>query len=724
MSLMQDPLMFEPAVAMLEPQEPVEEITRDAAVDSIPPNKRFDGILKMLHEGTSKHDYAAQQNWNAKLLSQSASSPHYNQQSLPSHRSPQNTRRIDNPTWIPNQMDSVTLDSSKRFQTPNFHASHDLLRLIQPHRTPKAIPFIPHNAYSICPISGSMIPPYARDIIPQGLPVNRVPQGTWQCIQSGSHFNSQFVPSAEDEEERGLSGMDRVLYTRSETARRVASEEYNVVCKARAFDLTISMPIQVPYGTIACDVLSGEHYYGIMGVNGTSEHSDHALFGRGVSASKTMSQREAKEDPEGADKIPDFTASHFPCACDVWSSFLTIKLGVIYNVRQDQFRIVGENVKNWFSSINFERPIEFIANGVYATNSSVGLIQSPPSRSRGIKYVTHLRPKTSNDVAKFIQVRQKIKSFASQLGFHFGGAANNPTYLGSSTTGEYQPLIGVELDANLSSERIKNGLIQVEVRSYDSDDLPESFAADIWKSDGRQPPLYTNATKDHILSKVEATEIRLEHDRGHVVDPRWPRELIIARRIASHDAPGKEAVVRPEHYARHVFCTNKSPQTIVYRGKFKDLAKDEKKVFVTNKKLDGKIVKECLLRTRFKREFQAYVQCEPRAGDCTPVHGAQSPVHAPLPKPYNKPLPPMCTTSVTTSWNVNATPFKPSGNNQKTNKGSSPHNKKHSKKKTGGIISGKNATHPDGSIHAAKRTTTTKGCGKTRQPEQQTSSVM
>jgi len=580
----------------------------------------------------------------------------------------------------------------------DINASTNLLRLIQSNKSPKKIPFIPHNAYSVDPITDSLVQPVARDLIPPGLPINRVPAGMWTCIQQSSKLNPN-----EDEESFGLSGFDRVLYTRSERARRSSCDEYKAVCRDRAFDLKITMPIQVPNGTCVVDVNSGEHYYGLVeSKDGESNISDHILFGRGLRDSKTQSYRDNFVETD--QDIPDYTASVQSSACDMWASFLRLKLGVIYNVRQDQLRIVSETLKQIMTGANYDEPIEFQANGIYGNKEFRGILQAPELLAKGVTYMTHLRPKTKQDRDKFISIRQRIKQFANALGFHFGGSLSG--VLQSNVSTEYHPLMCVELERNLSSERINNGLIQCEIRSYEKS-LASSLKSQIWSplkdvggpkmADGNQ--IYQNITRDKVTTTVESTEIRLEHDHGYCVDPRWPRDLIIARSIASAD-PGSlfNEAQSADRYARHCFAKSSKPQNIVYRGKFKDMDPGETADTIVKSEacesLPGAIVKKRLCQySRFNREFTNYLRTEPQAGTGVQVNDPMCPVNAPFPKPHYGPsthAPPMVNPYIrdvvstpfhnlmnggriaTTrgairpidnndrSWNVNATEFSPS----------------------------------------------------------------
>jgi len=579
-----------------------------------------------------------------------------------------------------------SFDTPNRFLPPispqsytNSNASSDLLRLIQTVKSPKRVPFMPHNAFSVDPITGGMIQPIARDLIPQGLAINRIPPGMWSCIKQTSNLNMN-----EDEEAYGLSGFDRILYTRSEIARRVNCEEYRLMCKDKTFDLNITMPIQIPYGNVVVDVNSGEHYYGIVGEKSSADHphSDHTLFGRGLPDVRTQSYK----DPEGVDvDVPDFTASHHPSACDMWSSFLQIKLGVVYNVRQEQMRIVVEALKMSLSGAQFDKPIEFTANGIYG-NGHDGVLKSPPRLSKDVKYVTHLKPKTALDQERYIMIRQRIKMFAKSLGFHFGGSLGGANLNGIV---DCQPLICVELDTNLTHQRITNGLIQCPIRSYHTrgdSDMSAVLKNLIWTpvntDSGQEDLIYKNATKDHILSKVESSEIRLEHDRGYGVDPRWPRDLIIARKIASHDVgSGIKDSHSTERLARHEFSMFKNLQHIIYRGKFKDLAPNETRVSTSELKLSGDTVRGKLCQSRFKKEFSSYLRFEPLAGSCAPAdEETQSPATAPLPKPYNPNLVSYISAPVKGKqsgnnkrvpwWNVNASEFKPTATTKPKNNGS------------------------------------------------------
>lgn len=114
--------------------------------------------------------------------------------------------------------------------------------------------------------------------------------------------------------------------------------------------------------------------------------------------------------------------------CDVWASFLHVRLGTIYNLSPNHMAIVADVFRKSFDHdlCNFYVPIALDCRGVHP--SSDDLISQRATRptqliresrdgkkSAAERYETHAVPTSENDVKRLLMLRRHLRKFALRL---------------------------------------------------------------------------------------------------------------------------------------------------------------------------------------------------------------------------------------------------------------------------------------------------------------------
>ncbi|KAH0482372.1 MAG: hypothetical protein KVP17_003092 [Porospora cf. gigantea B] len=360
-------------------------------------------------------------------------------------------------------------------------------------------------------------------------------------------------------DEEGLDMDPAHFYRRHEDIRR-SSPIYLEACKG-LYDINIVMPLSIRGASIVVDVETSNHFYAFDLVDGQPP-SSQMLFGRGVRGGSPNPSRDSCLKPEEVCKTDPTGVGQ--SACDVWASFLHVSLGKIYNIRPDQLRMVCELFKQSFdtSLCKFLVPIQIDCAGLYVSGDH-SISQSTGRNIFGFhsrhdieQYETRGRPSTPNDFKRLIMVRRHLKMFAQRLSevFMSGPRYEAINFMGST------PRVNVELNSNLMSTTMNTAGIRIGIREWTHLTSPAVFK-DV-SSDGNMPETIPRAS-------VHSGEIRLEHTNLRMVDPRYPRDLVLGRRIVD-EAP-IDSDWHIESQARYVFCLPVEETKVVYRCGFQDM---------------------------------------------------------------------------------------------------------------------------------------------------------
>lgn len=189
-------------------------------------------------------------------------------------------------------------------------------------------------------------------------------------------------------------------------------------------------------------------------------------------------------------------------------------------------------------------------------------------------------------------VRRHVKMFAQRLSevFMSGPSYEAVNFMGSS------PRVNVELHPNLMSTTITSGSIRIGVREWTHLAAPSVFkcVSDRHQSPEASPPTAT----------VFSSEIRLEHVNLRMVDPRYPGDLVLGRRIVDR-APIEEEW-HAESQARCVFCPSVDKTEVVYRRGFQDVGSAP----LPTTSEDDELL-DTLLQGKFKTLIEAFRKVNP-----------------------------------------------------------------------------------------------------------------
>lgn len=369
---------------------------------------------------------------------------------------------------------------------------------------------------------------------------------------------------------------DEVLFRREELRRR-RNPRY-LARTRRLHDLHIVLPLCVPNGTIVVEDPMGANYYRFDAETHKHQVGAHILFGKGVPPGSP---------PDGAGAIEaDATAitdlEHMKPVCDVWASFLHVRLGTIYNLAEDQVVEVVNRFKSAFDRdlCYFYVPITMDCRGLYPSTDDMISQRAGKAARRAFRdtntadntkgggaerYETRGTPATENDIKRLRMLRRYLKRFAmglaTDLGFNYphGGDAVMPTPC-------------VELHDNCRTSTLQKGSLRIIVREWSSLNDPEIFKK-VWHGRLASSEIHHGVAddvwaklledKDIPSARTVLGEIRLEYNHLRMVDPRWPDELVLGRRIADY-CPHVEIPGPATTAARFVFCSRVRKPPVQY----------------------------------------------------------------------------------------------------------------------------------------------------------------
>lgn len=114
--------------------------------------------------------------------------------------------------------------------------------------------------------------------------------------------------------------------------------------------------------------------------------------------------------------------------CDVWASFLHVRLGTIYNLSPSHLPIVADMFRHSFDQdlCRFYVPISMDCRGVHPSSDDllsqratrpVQLMKDSKDGRKGIaeRYETHGVPTSENDMKRLRMLRRHIRKFAMRL---------------------------------------------------------------------------------------------------------------------------------------------------------------------------------------------------------------------------------------------------------------------------------------------------------------------
>eukprot|EP01056_Protomagalhaensia_sp_Gyna25_P005605 Protomagalhaensia_sp_Gyna_25__5604@NODE_775_length_2646_cov_46_193326_g608_i0_p1_GENE_NODE_775_length_2646_cov_46_193326_g608_i0NODE_775_length_2646_cov_46_193326_g608_i0_p1_ORF_typecomplete_len766_score132_80zfCCCH/PF00642_24/7_3e03zfCCCH/PF00642_24/8_4e06zf_CCCH_4/PF18345_1/9_4e02zf_CCCH_4/PF18345_1/0_00018zfCCCH_4/PF18044_1/8_2e02zfCCCH_4/PF18044_1/0_00046Torus/PF16131_5/1_8e04Torus/PF16131_5/0_0042zfCCCH_3/PF15663_5/0_0079zfCCCH_2/PF14608_6/1_8e04zfCCCH_2/PF14608_6/0_15_NODE_775_length_2646_ len=320
------------------------------------------------------------------------------------------------------------------------------------------------------------------------------------------------------------------------------------------YDLNIVMPLIIPGAEIRVLNADGENYYNLA----QSNPGAHLLFGRetrikpATTAAATGGKEDAplETDDEHFAVQPPTDSVPYPAVCDVWATFLNAQLGTIRNCRANQVVEICQLFNAAFSGDEFSQfmvPITVDCRGIYP-------VPRPRQTDQSFeRYETRGVFLTENDRRRFRIIRRRLKKFVLMLWDKYGVQCEGHKF-------------DVALGDNCRST--PNDAIHIEIRRYGALSHPQ-LLKHIWNTN----PSGTSKGLDlHPVielpdlppipaqARVVLNEVRLEMTHARMVDPRWPHQWVLARRMPAIPASSSKRPVM----ARYVFCSRVEMPKVVY----------------------------------------------------------------------------------------------------------------------------------------------------------------
>lgn len=335
------------------------------------------------------------------------------------------------------------------------------------------------------------------------------------------------------------------------------------------YDLNIVMPLIIPAAEIRVLNADGENYYNLA----HSNPGAHLLFGRETrikpnsntggdphnkeTAQSTSSDEKVEvleTDDENFPVQPPTEAMPYPAVCDVWATFLNAHLGTIRNCRGNQIVEICELFNSAFANDEFTQflvPITVDCRGIYPVPKTASASQSN-SKQNFERYETRGVFLTENDRRRFRIIRRRLKKFVLMLWDKYGVQSDGPKF-------------DVALGDNCRST--PNDTIHIEIRRYGALSHPQ-LLKHIWKNpNGGSKGLDFHPVLElpglppiPAQARVNLNEVRLEMTHARMVDPRWPNQWVLARRMPAVPA----STTRRPVMARYVFCSRVEMPRVAY----------------------------------------------------------------------------------------------------------------------------------------------------------------
>lgn len=358
---------------------------------------------------------------------------------------------------------------------------------------------------------------------------------------------------------------DPFLFTSVELAKR-RHPPYRAEA-AKLHDLHIVLPVICPQGKIIVENPQGANFYQL---DHKKDYGAHILFGRGVAEVQSGS--------------PSSSDDELKPVCDVWASFLNIRLGSIYNLTAEQVGLVSDLFRTAFDKdlCRFYVPIAIDCRGVYPSEDlSISQRASRPSSDGQFfggpreRYETRAVPVTENDLKRLRMIRRHVRKLALKLIHEYNFNRDTP-HLGQPMFADplvTSPVPRVELHDNIKSSTLLEGSMKIVVREWSPLTDAGTFRQ-VWAKQLSEDSIVRNSWTAQLQTKllsqkniptarVLTGEIRLEHNHLRMVDPRWPDELVPGRRIADH-CPESEAPGPENTFGRFVFCSSVTMPPVDY----------------------------------------------------------------------------------------------------------------------------------------------------------------
>lgn len=221
-------------------------------------------------------------------------------------------------------------------------------------------------------------------------------------LMTGYHYDPWDFNTIEDNTD------DPCLFTSVELAkRRIPSYRADA---AKLHDLHIVLPVVCPQGKIIVENPQGANFYYDL-----TDRGPYILFGRGVADTNGSATNESNNNTPTSTIKP---------VCDVWASFLNIRLGSIYNLTTEQVGLVSDLFRTAFDKdlCRFYVPIAIDCRGVYPSEDlSISQRASRPSVEGQIftgpkeRYETRAVPVTENDLKRLRMIRRHVRKLALKL---------------------------------------------------------------------------------------------------------------------------------------------------------------------------------------------------------------------------------------------------------------------------------------------------------------------
>eukprot|EP01055_Gregarina_sp_Pseudo9_P005149 Gregarina_sp_Pseudo_9__5148@NODE_545_length_2598_cov_36_562329_g515_i0_p1_GENE_NODE_545_length_2598_cov_36_562329_g515_i0NODE_545_length_2598_cov_36_562329_g515_i0_p1_ORF_typecomplete_len798_score241_24zfCCCH/PF00642_24/7_6e03zfCCCH/PF00642_24/8_8e06zf_CCCH_4/PF18345_1/9_8e02zf_CCCH_4/PF18345_1/0_00019zfCCCH_4/PF18044_1/8_6e02zfCCCH_4/PF18044_1/0_00048Torus/PF16131_5/0_0036zfCCCH_3/PF15663_5/0_0056zfCCCH_2/PF14608_6/0_15_NODE_545_length_2598_cov_36_562329_g515_i01092502 len=332
------------------------------------------------------------------------------------------------------------------------------------------------------------------------------------------------------------------------------------------YDLNIVMPLIIPAAEIRVLNADGENYYNLAHTNPGA----HLLFGRetrikpnsgvnetaspatGPSAPPTAAsggstERLLETDDDDFPVQPPTDAMPYPAVCDIWATFLNAHLGTIRNCRGNQIVEICELFNSAFAGDEFTQflvPITVDCRGIYP-------VPRPAAKQTFERYETRGVFLTENDRRRFRIIRRRLKKFVLMLWDKYGVQVDGPKF-------------DVALGDNCRST--PNDSIHIEIRRYGALSHPQ-LLKHIWKNPNSGKSLDLHPVFElpglpaiPAQARVNLNEVRLEMTHARMVDPRWPDQWVLARRMPAVPA----STTRRPVMARYVFCSRVEMPRVIY----------------------------------------------------------------------------------------------------------------------------------------------------------------
>eukprot|EP01054_Gregarina_sp_Poly1_P001016 Gregarina_sp_Poly_1__1015@NODE_1248_length_4636_cov_206_529219_g844_i1_p1_GENE_NODE_1248_length_4636_cov_206_529219_g844_i1NODE_1248_length_4636_cov_206_529219_g844_i1_p1_ORF_typecomplete_len789_score87_20zfCCCH/PF00642_24/7_5e03zfCCCH/PF00642_24/3_6e06zf_CCCH_4/PF18345_1/9_7e02zf_CCCH_4/PF18345_1/6_8e06zfCCCH_4/PF18044_1/4_7e02zfCCCH_4/PF18044_1/7_7e06zfCCCH_3/PF15663_5/0_0028Torus/PF16131_5/0_0024zfCCCH_2/PF14608_6/0_0098_NODE_1248_length_4636_cov_206_529219_g844_i1642430 len=326
------------------------------------------------------------------------------------------------------------------------------------------------------------------------------------------------------------------------------------------YDLNIVMPLIIPGAEIRVLNSDGENYYNLAHTNPGA----HLLFGRETRIKPNTSANhegsmvvgEGSRDSTLETDDEKFPVQHptdsmpYPAVCDVWATFLNAHLGTIRNCRGNQIVEICELFNSAFSGDEFTQflvPITVDCRGIYPMPKA----NSSNSKQGFERYETRGVFLAENDRRRFRIIRRRLKKFVLMLWDKYGVQGDGPKF-------------DIALGDNCRSS--PNDSIHIEIRRYGALSHPQ-LLKHIWKTPSGGKSLDVHPVFElpglpaiSAQTRVVLNEVRLEMTHARMVDPRWPDQWVLARRMPAVPATSNRSPVM----ARYVFCSRVEMPRVFY----------------------------------------------------------------------------------------------------------------------------------------------------------------